>query len=508
VDGFETNLQAGALKLPSVLMQGITHIAPAAGIVLTIQSTTKLAGVAAPLAYTIGFVIMLTLALSLAELAKHLPSAGGYYTYVSRTVHPRAGFLTAWLFFLYGPAGTAINLVLGGHLIQQSLLAEYHISCPWWAFFVVAALATTFLVYRGIEVSVEIMMVLGLAEIAIVVALAITGLLWPGDGGVNLHSFSPGNAPSIGGLYLAVIFSIFCFMGFESVAPLAEESENPRRNLPLAIVGAVTLMGAFYVFCPWGILTGWGTRDLSSLIGLSESNENPLFVLARHCWGRGWILILLALLNSVLAVAIACTNASTRVFFAMARSGALPHALARIHPIHRTPSNAIWLQTFVTLTLGLGLGFWIGPEEEFMLLGVAMTLGMVCVYCAGNLGVFLFFRKEHRSQFSLFRHLLLPLVSSMAMIWVGYKTINPAPDPALAPPVCYAPYLVAVWLAFGIAILIAMKRAGREDWLLRAGQIAFAQGDSSGEENKGGVVRAIVENADLNPEYQALMRAL
>ncbi len=76
---------------------------------------------------------MLSLGMSLAELAKHLPSAGGYYTYVSRTVHPRAGFLTAWLYFLYDPVGTAINLTIVGYMTEKSLLAAYPL-VPWWAF--------------------------------------------------------------------------------------------------------------------------------------------------------------------------------------------------------------------------------------------------------------------------------------------------------------------------------------------------------------------------------------
>src|SRR5438132_1253372 len=78
----KTELREGVLKLSSVLMQGITHIAPAVGIVLTIQLITSLAGIATPLAYAIAFAIVLTLGVALTQLAKHLASAGGYYTYV------------------------------------------------------------------------------------------------------------------------------------------------------------------------------------------------------------------------------------------------------------------------------------------------------------------------------------------------------------------------------------------------------------------------------------------
>src|SRR2546426_6833692 len=106
----EGRLRSGALGLSGVLMQGITHIAPATAILFTIQLTTSYSGVTAPLAYLVAFLIVMMLGVSLTQLAKHLPSAGGYYTYVSRTVSPRAGFLTSWLFFLYEPTNSGYCL--------------------------------------------------------------------------------------------------------------------------------------------------------------------------------------------------------------------------------------------------------------------------------------------------------------------------------------------------------------------------------------------------------------
>ncbi|MEW6237551.1 MAG: APC family permease [Candidatus Omnitrophota bacterium] len=470
----ETKLRAGALKLPSIMMQGITHIAPAIGLIFSIQFVTSLAGVTTPLSFAIAFVIILTLGFSLNQLARHLPCAGGYYTYVSRTVHPRAGFLTAWLYFLYDPAGTAINLAFMGYFLQQTLNVEYNVFFPWWLFFIIAALLISWLVYRGIELSAEIMLFLGAAEILIVVALVVTGLFQPGNGGINLASYNPANATSMSGLYLGVVFSIFSFTGFESVAPLAEESENPRKNLPKAIIGSILLTGAFYLFCSWALLVGWGTNDLKAFI---DCKESPTFVLARKLWGGAWILVLLAVFNSIMAVSIACTNAATRVFYAMGRSESLPRALAKIHPVYQTPMNAIKLQTAITLLLGLGVGFWIGPDQEFFLMAAVTTLGMILVYSAGNLGVYRFYRSEQKAEFNVFFHAIFPFVSTVALIWVGYKSVVPLPQT----PICYAPFIVAAWLIIGAALLWIMYRRGRESWLLKAGQAAYEQGVSTDE---------------------------
>ncbi len=452
--GKTDTLRRDALGFGAVLMQGITHIAPAVGLVLTIQYIVSLAGVTAPLAFAFAFVIVLTLGFSLAQLAKHHPSAGGYYTYVSRTISPRPAFLVAWLYFLYDPASTAVNLALLGFFLEKTAKAELSIVIPWWLIFVPCALGITVLTYRGVELSAKIMMYLTLAEIAIVLALALNGLIKPGGGGVNFHSYLPSAAPSANGLYLAVVFSIFAFTGFESVAPLAEESANPKRVLPRAIIYSILIMGAFFMLCSWMVLIGWGTNHLDTFVA---STENPVLLLGRQFWGPAWVLLLLAVVNSILGTCIACTNASTRVFFAMGRNGSLPKALAYVHPRFKTPANAIWLQTIITLVFGLAVGFWIGPDQEFYFMGIAMTLGLILVYSAGNLGVFLWFRGKAKSEFNPFLHAVFPLISTLALVWVGYKSVVPLP----AAPVRYAPFVVAGWIGVGLLLAYFMKRAGR-----------------------------------------------
>ncbi len=459
----ETTLRPGALKLPALLMQAISHIAPAVGLVLSIQYITSLAGVTSPFAYAVAVFIVFTLGISLTQLAKHLPSASGYYTYISRTVHPRAGFLTAWLYLLYDPTATAINIAFMGYFFEKTMQAQFHVWCPWWLFLIVVTLLLTVIVYRGITPSAEAVIFLGAAEIAIVLALSIFGLLHPGRGGINLAPYVPSRAPSMKGLYLAVVFSIFSVTGYDGIVPLAEESEDPRVNLPRAIMGSILCTGAFYLFCSWAVLVGWGTHDIG---GFVKSAENPCFVLARRLWGKGWILILIAVLNSILAVAIASTNAATRVFFALGRAGVLPHSLSRVHPRYLTPANAIWLQTILTLAVGLGLGFWIGPDQEFYFMGTAITLGLVLIYGISNWGVYRFYRGEKRGEFSIWLHLICPLFSTAALIWVGVASIVPLPDA----PLRYAPVLVGAWIIAGLMLLWFMHRQGKEGWLLKAGE--------------------------------------
>lgn len=461
----ETELQAGALRLPGVLMQGLTHMAPATALLFTIQFTVTQAGIAAPLAYLVAFPIVIVLGVCLTQLAMYLPSAGGYYTYVSRTVHPRVGFLASWLYFLYDPMVAGFLLAFIGSVMEQALRAAYGVVFPWWLFLILVGFLVGYVTYRGITVSAKWMVILGAAGVAIALVLSLWGFFRPGSGGINLAPFNPAHASSRSGLFLAVIFSIFAFNGWESVAPLAEESENPRRNLPRAMLISILVAGVFLVLGAWGLLVGWGTNDLASFIA---SRENPTFVLARHYWGNGWVLVLLSLLNSVIAAAIAANSGATRVWFGMARSGSLPSALAKVHPKYKTPVNGVKLQIFLTFAVGLGLGWWIGPAKEFEFMGTMLTFALILVFSATNLGVFLYFYRERREDFNVILHVIFPLVGTLALFFVAYSSLTPWPPP----PIGYTPWVVIIWLALGLLVLLVMNLTGKEDWIGQAGRVA------------------------------------
>src|ERR1700722_252876 len=107
-----TRLRASAIGLGGATMQAVATIAPAiAGLFFT-QYVVSLTGVTAPLAYVLGVLIVLMLGSTLVQLSKHMSSAGGYYTFVSRAINSRVGFLTAWMYVFYNPVRRAHLRVL------------------------------------------------------------------------------------------------------------------------------------------------------------------------------------------------------------------------------------------------------------------------------------------------------------------------------------------------------------------------------------------------------------
>ena len=489
----QTELQAGALGLGSVIAQAITHVAPAMGFLTGATFIATYAGTGAPLAYLGAFLVCMSIGLTLMQLAKHLPSAGGYFTYVSRTLHPRFGFMTAWLYFLYDPTCMGINLAIASWIIEQTINQRAGIDIPWWLLSLVGGAIVIAVMYRGVKISGRTLMVLAAIEIAILVFFALFGILNPGPGGVSAKPFSIDPIYGLDKTAVGIVFAIFAFTGFEAVAPMAEESRNPRRNLPLAIIIALLLMGLMYVFCVFGLVTGWGTDTYDTTF--AGQGTNVFMDLAVRLWGANvWILLVLAIINSVLAVCISAGNAGTRVWFSMARGGALPKWLGKVHPTYKTPVNAIMAYAIVSIVLEFG-GAWVfgggplgngntnmfAPDQLFFWFGIAITLGLIGVYGLGNIGVIRYYWTERRAEFNVLWHVIIPVISCLAILAVGYYSLQ-----GLAFPFNLAPLFVIVWVVVGLAVLAYARSKGNEDWLLKAGEVAYER--QATPEEMGGTI--------------------
>ena len=462
-------LEANALSLTGVIMQAATHIAPAVGMVLSVGFIGLQAGIVSPVAFAIAFVIILALGANLSELAKHFPSAGGFFTYLSKTLGPKVGFFTAWNFFSYEPLGAAINLAWMSATFQTLMKEWYQTTIPWWLFYIVATLAVGAMQLAGVKLSVKLMVILGALEIAIMVVLGLFGLGKPGPGGFNLKAFNPANASSGNGLFLGVVFAIFAFTGFESVAPLAEETANPKRNLPRAIFYSILAMGTYYVIVAWMLGVGWGTNDVEGL----TADANPVFTLAERLWGSGKVLVLLAVVNSVIAVSIAANNSASRVFFAMGRAGALPKFLGQVNPKSKAPVNAIVTQTVITLFIGLFFGFvWLKPLNTLFFFGLVITYTLTVIYSLANVGVFWHYWTQRKAEFNVFRHGFLPLATTVALLTVCYKSFKANP----AAPFKYALPAAVGWVLLGAVVTTISAARDKGGWLAKAGQVFGDEG--------------------------------
>ena len=476
----ETELRPGAVGLIGAIMQNVTHIAPAIAAFLFTTTIVGNAGGRAPLAYLVGFIIVLGLGMCLVQLAKHFPSAGGYFTYVSRTIGPRSGWLTGWMFALYspivaGPILAFLGLIFEGEFQSNWQWTWFH----WWMMVIVFLPIITLIGYLGISLSVRSIVVVGGLEFLIVLALGLWGLFDPGPGGFTFSVFSPsynpGNIVAGSGFLLAVVFTVQGLTGWEAAVPLAEETENPRRNVPIATMASIAIVGIMLIIVFWGQVVGWGTADLTKL---PSSEEIPALTIAHRVWGSLWWLALLAMFTSVIGASLACQNVATRMWFGMGRAGALPSAFAKVHPTRKTPTNAVTAQFIVSLALGLLVPQWIGPANAFILtVGYMLVIAVIFVYVIANAGVIWYFWHKRRDEFNWFWHLIVPVATSIVLLYSLDKSFNPLP----AYPGNWAPWLVIAWFLAGVAILLVLRARGGEDWLQKAGQITSERPETVSE---------------------------
>jgi amino acid transporter len=465
-------LRRGALGLPQVVFQGITHIAPSINIVFTFPVIALKAGPDMPISFFLTTIICFFIGNTVSQFSKYMPSSGGYYSFATRGLGARSGFMTTWNYLIYdiiGPAG-AIGFL--GYLISNTIQAASGVDIPWWIF----ALATFGIVWAlthfGIQLSMRTTFIFGMFEMAIMLALAITFLVVPGHGSSYAAPLQPSHSPhAFGGILAGMVFSVLALSGFEAPAPLAQETRRPGKFIGRAVMLSLFLIGGFYVLTSYASAIGWGTGRMNAF----ATNANPYYALGHALWGAGWWFVVIALINSAIGVGLACTNAASRVMYTMGEAGTLPARFAKIHPVHRTPTFAIAFQQITGIVAILLVGLLLQPSDIFGFLGTVTTLAVIVLYVMANLALTAYIRREHPNDFNVWRHGVLPWIGTLALLPVLFVTVYPVP----AWPVSITPYIFIVTLIIGFAYMV--WRESRHPGVLRRGATVLVGSRSDAE---------------------------
>jgi amino acid transporter len=452
-----------AIGLREVLFQSITHMAPAAAVAFSIIVGANFAAGALPLSVLFALVGCLLVAVSIGQLAKQLPSAGGFYTYAARGLHPAVGFLVGWGYAFVEPLVAPLLFLIFGNVVAGTLQAEFGWSYDtWWVVAAVAAAVVVFVLgWFGVRLSTGAGTILGLFEILVFAALAITLIVKAGDAN-SLSVFGTGFATvegfgGLSGVIAGSVYTILAFIGFEAAAPLAEEAKDPRRTVRLAVVYSCLLIGLFYVLTTYAAAVFFGPEKFAEFP--ASGDGNPWDALARTAWGAGWVLVFLAIANSAIANANASANAATRTWFAMGRIRLLPRALAHVNPRWRSPDVGVVVQFVVGVVVAVWLGLQYEPLTAFALVGTIVTAVIIAIYMVVNLSCLVFYLRERREQFNLLLHGLIPLLGIAAFVpalltAVGIKAFDFISS--LPYPISLVGPVVGIWFAIGVVFLIVL----------------------------------------------------
>ncbi|ARW15402.1 amino acid permease [Komagataeibacter europaeus] len=400
------NRSLGAFQLT---MLGIGGIIGTGIFVLTSEAAQK-AGPGMMLSFILAGFICMCAAICYSELASMVPTAGSAYTYTYAVMGERLAWMVGWALILeYAIGASAVASSWSGYMI--GLIENlFHIKIsPLWVNSpsaggyinlpaVVITLLITWLLILGTTESARanaILVGIKVAALSLFAILAIPVM--------NTSHFEPFMPTGITGMAGAAASIFFAYVGFDAVSTAAEETRNPQRNVPIALIASLAFCTIFYLLVSLGAIgSPLGAQPITGADGsilapgtlaleqrcraiaatgaqdpLPCSHEALAHVLRSIGWTRIGNLIGLAATIALPSVVLMMIFGQTRIFFTMARDGLLPDSFARVHPRYRTPH----IVTIVTgIGTALGAAFLpVGTLADYSNSGTLFAFAMVAV---------------------------------------------------------------------------------------------------------------------------------
>ncbi|WP_456024152.1 APC family permease [Pseudomonas protegens] len=417
------------LSLGSVVLFGIAYMTPI--IVLgtfgiLAQSTAGMV----PAAYLAALVAMFFTAMSYGRMAAAFPVAGSAYSYVRKAISPKLGFIAGWAVLL-----DYLFLPMAIWLIGAAYLASAFPSIPQWIWVLAFIGITSAINIIGLKLANGINALLMLVQFLVLIAfVALCVHYIGGDAGTPLWSIKPFFN---GDMQMPLIMSgaaiaCYSFLGFDAVSTLTEETRDPRRTIPRAIMLITLIGGLIFVGVSYFVQIAHPSFQFDSV-------DSAAYEIARNIGGDLFVSIfLIGLIVGQFASGLAAQASGSRLLFAMGRDGVLPKSFfGTLHARFGTPVNSILLCAAVAL---LALKLDVTTSTSFINFGAFLAFSLV------NLSVIFHYwiGGEKKGLRELVLFLLFPFIGLVADLWLMVSLDH------------LAVYLGLSWLAIGVVYLAVL----------------------------------------------------
>ncbi|KFZ40615.1 amino acid permease [Thermoactinomyces vulgaris] len=417
-------------------MLGIGAVIGTGIFVLTGAGALK-AGPALAVSFVIAAIACAFSALAYAEFASMAPVSGSAYTYSYATLGEIIAWIIGWdLVLEYMFAVSSVSVGWSGYF--QSLLGGFGIHFPdaltaapgavegvttyfnLPAFLIVMII--TFLLSRGITESKKANNIMVIIKVAVVLLFIIVGAFY-----VKPSNWEPFAPFGFEGIFSAAALVFFAFIGFDAVAAAAEETRNPKRDLPIGLLTSLGICALLYVIVTL-VMTGIVpyqefAKDLSHPISLALQK-------AQQDWFAG--VIDLGAIMGMTTVILVMLYGQTRIFFSMSRDGLLPKAFSWVHPKYKTPYTSTWIIGTIAAFVGALL-----PLEK---LAELVNIGTLFAFTVVSLGVIIL-RYTQPDLPRPFRCPGVPVIPAIAIFACLFLISNLA---------------VFTWIAFAVWFLVGL----------------------------------------------------
>ncbi|MGF6198681.1 APC family permease [Pseudomonas laurylsulfatiphila] len=417
------------LSLGSVVLFGIAYMTPI--IVLgtfgiLAQSTAGMV----PAAYFAALVAMFFTAMSYGRMASAFPVAGSAYSYVRKAISPKLGFIAGWAVLL-----DYLFLPMAIWLIGAAYLNSAFPAVPQWVWVLAFIGITSAINIVGLKLANGINALLMLVQFLVLIAfVALCVHYVGGDASTPLWSIKPFFN---GDMQMPLIMSgaaiaCYSFLGFDAVSTLTEETRDPRRTIPRAIMLITLIGGLIFVGVSYFVQIAHPSFQF-------ESVDSAAYEIARNIGGDLFVSIfLIGLIVGQFASGLSAQASGSRLLYAMGRDGVLPKSFfGTLHERFGTPINSILLCAVVAL---LALKLDVTTSTSFINFGAFLAFSLV------NLSVIFHYwiggDKKGLREIVLF--LLFPFIGLAADLWLMVSLDH------------LAVYLGLSWLAIGVVYLAVL----------------------------------------------------
>ncbi|MHB8261708.1 MAG: amino acid permease [Bacteroidia bacterium] len=350
------------LGVGSLIALGIGAIIGAGLFVRTAAASAEAAGPAVTLSFVVAAIGCLFAGLCYAEFAAMIPIAGSAYTYAYATMGELVAWVIGWALIMEYALGAAtvsiawseyLNNLIGGAIPYQWCHSPFEtslagvsgiINLP--ALFILLML--TLLLIKGTQESAFVNAIIVFIKVSIVLIFIAVG--W---GFMNPANHTPYLIPKgiighegifkygWGGVLGGAAIVFFAFIGFDAVSTAAQEAKNPKRDMPIGILGSLAVCTVLYVLFSY-VLTGVANWTEFEQAGKEAS---VAYAINTHMPGYAWLgtAVTVAILAGFSSVILVMLMGQSRVFYSMSKDGLLPNVFSDLHPKFRTPHKSNWI---------------------------------------------------------------------------------------------------------------------------------------------------------------------
>ena len=454
----------------------IALMAPSMAANINPQGMVGSVGRAVPLAFLLAAIGVLLVSYTFVRLCQYYQHSGSVYAFVGLTLGPRTGVVSGLSLFgtyvFYGVVTSSASGWLGMAFLDQ--VGIVHNPQPWVGFLIAACSlvlsllltivparrgTTTLLIIEGVTVALIVVVS------AIVLVRLISGSV--PDGGTQeftLSVFRVAPGTPVSDLFLGIVFGFLSFAGFEAASTLGEETDNPRRNIPRAILWTAIFGGIYFTVVTAIEVMGFGT-DAKGIKAFASSGS--LVGDLGRLYVGDWVgdLISLGATISAFACCLACTVGAARLLFAMNRDLVGDRGLSVVTR-QGTPARTAWV---VALLMGAILAlmhyaFGATTFDSFLWSGTIGTLILLVVYVLATIGMarLVFFQ---RKMVVPAWQIIIPIAALIVLGYTIYRNVWPYPamhnPDGSENPAYWFPIVSGGWIALCILLVIVFGAASR-----------------------------------------------